>query len=163
VGLVADAAALNGSASPNMATEICNAVNQLKFPNDFETKYKICHNTFMLTLAMYTDFESKAVLRWKTGKKDKDSEWAIARKTIAQQMLEQIETANKIDSGELTLHNVFENVHTNEVPPPIFPDAILHLDENHIVASLGGVGQDGSFSRRQYFVSVDKNTGQLKG
>jgi hypothetical protein len=159
VGLVAGAAALNGSASPNMATEICNAVNQLKFPNEFETEYKICRNTFMSTLAAYTDFDSKAVLRRKTGKKDKDSEWAIARKTIAEQMLQQIETGKRIDSGELTLHDAY----ANDAPPPIFPDAILYLDENHTVASLGAVGHDGSFSRRQYFVSVDKNTGELKG
>ena len=78
------------------------------------------------------------------GKKDKDSEWAIAcNKTIGQQMLEQIETGKKIDSGELTLYDA----HTNNAPPPIFPDAVLHLDENHTVASLGGVGQDGSFSK----------------
>jgi hypothetical protein len=142
-----------------MATEICNAVNQLKFPNEFETEYKICRNTFMSTLAAYMDFDSKVVLRQKMGKKDKDSEWAIAHKTIAQQMLEQIETGKKIDSGELTLHDA----HTNDALPPIFPDAVLHLYENHTVASLGGVGQDGSFSRQQYFVSVDKNTGELKG
>ena len=35
-GLIAGAAALNGSTSPKMATEICNAVNQLKFPEEME-------------------------------------------------------------------------------------------------------------------------------
>ena len=37
-GLIAGASALNGSTSPKMATEICNAVNQLKFPEEFEEK-----------------------------------------------------------------------------------------------------------------------------
>ena len=41
-GLIMGAAALNGSTSPKMVTEICNAVNQLKFPEEFEEKYKIC-------------------------------------------------------------------------------------------------------------------------
>jgi hypothetical protein len=94
-GLIAGVAALNGSASPNMATEICNAVNQANFPNEYETDYKICRNTFMSTLEAYTDFESKAVLRWKTGKKDKDSDWAVACKMIAEQILDQIETGNQ--------------------------------------------------------------------
>ena len=61
-GLIAGAAALNGSTSPKMATEICNAVNQLKFPEEFEEKYKICRNTFMATLSTYTDFESHTIL-----------------------------------------------------------------------------------------------------
>ena len=61
-GLITGAAALNGSTSPKMATEICNAVNQIKFPEKVEEKYKICRNTFMNTLATYTDFESHAIL-----------------------------------------------------------------------------------------------------
>jgi hypothetical protein len=77
-------------------------------------------------------------------------------------MLDQIETGKKIDNGELTLQDAFENVNNNDAPPPIFPDAVLYLDKNHTIASLGGAGHDGSFSRRQYFVSIDKNTGQLK-
>jgi hypothetical protein len=159
-GLIAGAAALNGSASPKMATEICNATNQINFPNEYEN-YRVCRNTFMSTLRAYTDFDSKAVLRRKTGKKDKESDWAIARKTIAKQMLDQVEIGKKIDAGEITLQDACEKVHKNDAPPPIFPDAVLYLDENHTVASLGGVGQDGSFSRKQYFVSVDKENGQL--
>ena len=61
-GLIVGAAALNGSTSPKMATKICNAVNQLKFPEEFEKKYKICQNTFMTTLSACTDFESCAIL-----------------------------------------------------------------------------------------------------
>jgi hypothetical protein len=60
------------------------------------------------------------------------------------------------------LHEAFQNVKTSDAPPSLFQDAILYLDENHTVASLGGAGQDGSFSRKQYFVSVDKDTGWLK-
>ena len=84
-GLIAGAAALNGSTSPKMATEICNAVNQIKFPEKFEEKYKICRNTFMNTLETYTDYDCRAVLRRKTGKKDPSSDWAVARRTFAAQ------------------------------------------------------------------------------
>ena len=59
-GLIAGAAALNGSASPSMATEICNAVNKATYPDQ---DLKICHNTFMLMLCAYTDFEDVAILR----------------------------------------------------------------------------------------------------
>ena len=40
--LIAGAVALNGSTLPKKATDICNAVNQLKFPEEFEEKYSIC-------------------------------------------------------------------------------------------------------------------------
>jgi hypothetical protein len=70
-GLIAAAAALNGSASPSMATEICNATNKLDFPDDFETQYRVCRNTLISTLKKHTDYDSKAVLRRKTGKRTK--------------------------------------------------------------------------------------------
>lgn len=116
----------------------------------------------MSTLQAYTDFESRAILRRKTGKKDKESAWAVARKSIAAQILDQTQTGKNIDNGELTLQEAFDDVEKNDAPPPIFQDAILYLDENHTRASLGGAGHDGSFSRKQYFVAVDKKTGQLK-
>jgi hypothetical protein len=59
-GLIAGAAALNGSASPMMATEICNAASETTYP---DKDLKICRNTFMKTLKAYTDFESVAILR----------------------------------------------------------------------------------------------------
>ena len=74
-------------------------------------------------------------------------------------MLEQIRIGKQLDTNEITYLDAFQNPNA---PPPIFPDAILHLDENHTVATLGGAGHDGSFSSTQYFVSVDKRTGALK-
>jgi hypothetical protein len=160
-GLIAGAAALNGSASPKMATEICNAVNKAAFPELFETDYKVCRNTFMSMLKAHTDFDSVAILRRKTGSKDPTSKWAIARATIASQMLEQIELGKKIDNGDITQLEAFENVEKNDVPPPIFPDAVIHVDENHCISSIGGAGHEGSFSRRQHRVAVDPQTGKL--
>jgi hypothetical protein len=158
-GLIAGAAALNGSTSPNMATMICNAVNECQYPDDFDANYKVCRNTFMATLKAHADFECHAVLRRKTGKEDPGCDWAVARTTLAQQMLEQIEIGKKLDKKEITyLEASFQNP---DSPPPIFPDAVLYLDENHTVASLGGVGHDGSFSSKQYFVYVDRVTGAL--
>jgi hypothetical protein len=112
----------------------------------------------MSTLKEYTDFESRAVLRQKTGKKDPTSDWAVARLTIAQQMIEQLQLGMQLDSNEITYHDAYKNP---DAPPPIFPDAVLHVDENHTVASLGGAGHNGSFANKQYFVAVDKSTGAL--
>jgi hypothetical protein len=68
-------------------------------------------------------------------------------------MLEQIEIGKTLDKTEITnLEASFQNL---DSPPPIFPDAVLYLNKNCTVASLGGVGHDGSFSPKQYFVYVD--------
>ena len=75
-------------------------------------------------------------------------------------MLEQIQIRKQLDSNEITYHDAYENPNN---PPPIFPDAVLHVDENHTIASLGGgAGHDRSFARMQYFVTVDRRTAALK-
>jgi hypothetical protein len=56
----------------------------------------------------------------------------------------------------------FDDVEKNDALMPIFQDAILYRDENHTRASLGGAGHNASFSRKQYFVAIDKKAGQLK-
>jgi hypothetical protein len=153
-GLIAGVAALNGSASPKMATEICNAVNP--------PELKVCRNTFMRTIEAYTDCESVAILRRKTGSKDPESDWAKARVVIANQMLAQVKLGKEIDDNLVSLSAAFEDVEKNNAPPPIFPDGVLFCDENHSVASLGGAGHESSFSRRQHRVAVDPDTGELK-
>jgi hypothetical protein len=154
-GIIAGVAALNGSASPKMATEICNAVNP--------PELKICRNTFMRTIEAYeyTDCESVAILRRKTGSKDPDSDWAKARVVFASQLLAQTKLGKEIDDNLVPLNVAFEDVEKKNMPPPIFPDGVLFCDENHSVASLGGAGHESSFSRRQHRVAVDPNTGQL--
>jgi len=47
------------------------------------------------------------------------------------------------------------------LPPPMFSDAIVYCDENHCIASIGGAGHEGSFSRRQYRIAVDQKTGKF--
>jgi hypothetical protein len=64
-----------------MATAICNETNQYD--------PKVCRKTFLETLADYTDVESKATPRRKTGSKDDSSDWAITRAVIAEQMTAQ--------------------------------------------------------------------------
>jgi hypothetical protein len=54
------------------------------------------------------------------GKNDKHSAWAVARKTIAEPMLDLFETGKKIDNGELTLQEAFENTIKNDAAPPIY-------------------------------------------
>jgi hypothetical protein len=103
-----------------MAVEICNIVNKTNHPNKFEMDYKVCKNTFMSTLQSYTDFESKSILRQKAGKKDKASTWAVARMKIAKQMLDQIPIGKSMDNGILTLHETFEKVENNDLPPPSY-------------------------------------------
>ena len=87
----------------------------------------------MATLSAYTDFESCIILWQKTGKKDPWSDWAVSCLTIAEQMLEQIQIGKQLDSNEITYHDAYENPNN---PPPIFPNVILHIDENHTIASL---------------------------
>ena len=43
----------------------------------------------------------------------------------------------------------------------MFSDAIVYCDENHCIASIGGAGHEGSFSRRQYRIAVDQKTGKF--
>ena len=139
-GMIAGAAALNGSASPSMATEILSTVNKATYPDQ---NLKICCNTFMWMLRAYIDFEDVAILRQKTGSKDPESDWAKARVVIATQMKEQIELGQQIDNSETTLQQVFDDVEKSNMPPPIFLDAILYGDENHCTVSIGGAGHDG--------------------
>jgi hypothetical protein len=152
-GLIAGVAALNGSASPKMATEICNAQNP--------PELRVCRNTFMNTIKIYTDYESVAILRRKTGSKDPESDWAKARVTIATQMLAQIKLGRDIDANNSLLEPTFEDVEKKSTPPPIFPDGVIFCDENHSVASLGGAGHKGSFHRRQHRIAVHPKTGRL--
>jgi hypothetical protein len=74
-------------------------------------------------------------------------------------MLEQIDMSKQLDCNAVSYLDAFQD---SNAPPPIFPNAVLYLDKNHAVASLGGVGHDGSFASWQYYVSVDKITGALK-
>jgi hypothetical protein len=96
-----------------------------------------------------------------TGSKDPTSKWAIARLTIALQMLDQVKLGKQIDNGQTSLAQAFEEVEKNSMPPPIFPDAIIRCDENHCISSIGGAGHDSSFGRVQHHVAVDPKTGKL--
>ena len=152
-GLIAGVAALNGSASPRMATQICNAENP--------PELRVCRNTFMNTIKIYTDHEEVAILRRKTGSKDPESDWAKARVTIATQMLAQIKLGRDIDANNSLLEPTFEDVEKKSTQPPIFPDGVIFCDKNHSVASLGGAGHKGSFGRRQNRIAVHPKTGRL--
>jgi hypothetical protein len=145
-GLLAGALALNTGVSPEMATAICNETNQ------FEPK--VCRKTFLETLADYTDVETKATPRRKTGSKDDTSDWAVARAVIAEQMSEQFRLGNDIDKGTIARVDCQFT--------PLHDDAILYADENHVQQTIGGNGHTSSFSSRQYFVSMDPCNGRLK-
>ena len=86
-----------------------------------------------------------------TGKKDPSSDWAVAHLTITEQMLEQVQIGKQLDADEITYYDAYGNPNN---PPPIFPDAVFHIDKNHTIASLGGAGHDGSFARTQYLLSL---------
>jgi len=148
-GLIAAAIALNTGQSPAMATEVCNAQNK-------DSGVSVCKNTLLSTLADYTDTECVATLRCKTGKKDDESDWAVARHAQTDQMMEQQHLGALIDTGEL------EYKECNPDLPPIWDDGTLWVDENHIQQVLpGGTGQDSSFSRQQYRIAIDPKTGKL--
>jgi hypothetical protein len=95
------------------------------------------------------------------GSKDPTSKWAIARLTIALQMLDQLKLGKQVDNGQTSLAQAFEKVEKNSMPPPIFPNAVIHCDENHCISSIGSAGHDGSFGRVQHCVAVDPKTGKL--
>ena len=148
-GLVAGAIALNNGASPNLATLICNEANK-------DSGVTICRNTFVDTLSAYTDVEVAATQRRKTGKKDKSSPWAKARFAITEQMQEQVKLGEAIEKGEKALADC-----SADNPPPVWKDGILFVDENHAQQQIGGAGHSSSFSRLQYRVAMDPNTGTL--
>ena len=145
-GLLAGALALNTGVSPEMATAICNETN--------EYNPKICRNTFLQTLADYTDVESRATPRRKTGSKDDTSEWAVALFVFAKQLLEKYRLGNEVDKGTIKREDCKF--------PPIHNDAQLSANENHVQQTIGGNGHTSSFSSRQYFVSMDPSDGRLK-
>ena len=157
-GLIAGAAALNGCISPKMATEICNAVNETTYP---DKDLKICRNTLLNTIKAYTDLESVAILRRKTGSKDPESAWAVSRVEFVTQLDDQMKLGKQIDDNVTSLRQVFEDVEKNNTPQPVWSDGILYTDENHCQASIGGAGHEGSFSKRQYRIAVDPKTGKL--
>ena len=74
-GLVAAAAALNAGTPIPMAVEICNSRNAVEL--------KVCRNTLLSSLKKYTDHDIRTIPRRKTGKKDKESEWAKARLVLS--------------------------------------------------------------------------------
>jgi hypothetical protein len=145
-GLLAGALALNTGVSPEMATTICNETN-----ND---NPKVCRKTFLETLSDYTDLDSKATPRRKTGSKDVTSAWAVARKVIAEQMTEQFRLGDEVDKGNLKSADCLF--------VPLHDDAILFADENHVQQTIGGSGHTSTFSSRQYFVAMDPSNGRLK-
>jgi hypothetical protein len=51
-------------------------------------------------------------------------------------MVNQIKIGEQVDNGQ---------VEQNNMPPPIFPNAVIHCDENHCISSIGGAGHDSSF------------------
>jgi hypothetical protein len=158
VGLIAGAAALNGSASPSMARDICNATNA----QDGHPELKVSKNTFMQTIKASTDCESVSILRRKTGSKDPESAWAKARMVFATQLTEQVKLGQDIDNGVTSSQQVFEEVENGSRPPPIYRDGILFCDENHNKACIGGAGHDSHSSKKQWRIAVCPKTGALK-
>jgi hypothetical protein len=157
-GLIAAAAALNNGTPPKLAVDICNTVNEKKYPAEYHGKnMKISRNTLLATLEAYTDFRQEAIPRRKTGRKDTESDWAKARVVVSEQMQDQVSNGKKVDSGKITL----QEANSCECPP-IFKDGVLHLDENHSQAKIGGSGHGGSSAGTQYRIAVDPKTGELK-
>jgi hypothetical protein len=153
-GLIAGVAALNNLVPPVMASFICNAVNEKKFPGD-ETK-QVCRNTLIDTLKSYTDCDISTMLRRKTGSKNPDSDWAEARVVISRQMLDQL-ALGKLTRMKSRMHA--EAIRDNEFPP-LWRDGCLFADENHVRRAIRGAGHAGAGSHYQYRVSVHEKTGE---
>jgi len=146
-GLKAAAIALNSGVPVSVAIELCNTQNK-------DGGITVCRNTVMNSLADYTDVALVATTRRKTGSKDAKSDWAVARKVLAEQLLRQIQTGEMLDKGLIAT--------TGCDVPPVWWDGILWVDENHIRQVIGGNGHESSFSSKQYLIAMDPNTGELK-
>ena len=75
-GLTAAALAMNVGVPPTLAVEICNSVN-----NNNNIDISVCRNTLISTLRAYTDVQSCRIQRRKTGSKNLEGDWAVARLT----------------------------------------------------------------------------------
>ena len=93
-GLKAAVMALNIGALPNMAVSVCNVTNA-----EAGLDVTVCRNTLIDTIKDYSDFEKRATPRSKTGKKDPQSDWAIARSATAEQMLIQVKDGKLVYAG----------------------------------------------------------------
>jgi hypothetical protein len=80
---------------------------------------------------------------------------------IALQILDQVKLGKQVDHEEIRLAQASEEVEKNSMPPPIFPDAVIHCDENCCVSSIGSAGHDDSFGQVQHHVAVHPKTGKL--
>ena len=154
VGLRAGALALASGFPPKMATAICNAENK-KHTEPGKIAVTVVPNTFMRALRTYTDVVKVSTQRRKTGSKDPDGFWAIARVVLAKQILHQKSLGEQIDSGQQVTISPGE-------APPLWWDGILWADENHVRQVLGGNGHESSFSSHQYLVAMNPLNGILK-
>jgi hypothetical protein len=154
-GLKAAAIALNIGLPPTMATEVCNQTNLEEYGQRFhDEKMKISRNALIDTLHSYTDVKVSAILRRKSGSKDKTSAWAKARLALCKQLVRALELGKLLDEGKIKWEDC-------EITP-LWRDGILWCDENHIKVVLpGGSGHSSSFAGRQYRISMDQN-GELK-
>jgi hypothetical protein len=51
-------------------------------------------------------------------------------------MVEQLKIGKQIDNGQCSLFQVFQDVEENGMPPPIFPDAVMHLMKTTVLQVL---------------------------
>jgi hypothetical protein len=108
----------------------------------------------MRSIRAYTDVKHQGILKRKTGRKDKDSEWAKARVARAKMNKRQFELGDQVDRGDIKLEDC-------EIPP-LFADAILSSDQSHMKAiPVGGSGHAGSQSVKQYRIAMNPTTGRL--
>ena len=138
-GLKAAAVLLNLGTSPAKAVEICNKMNKEDHPDDFDEKYKISAKTLLYTIKKYSTVMLSKTLRRKTGSRDTNSKWAIARLVEAKQIIEQLKLGKKMDLEQLT----WEQVRRDYKIMPLWSDGILSVDEGHCKAHLSG-GHTGS-------------------
>ena len=153
-GLVTAAAAINIGVSPTQSTHICNSVNKKLNP---QSPVTICRNTLMATIARHTTVVKQCVLRRKTGSRNDDSDWAVARLQRCLMTKRLLELGKLLDDGMTTWQAIREDDLL-----PLYLDGIAFTDQSHTRAvPAGGTGHDGTMSRHQYRIAVDATTGAL--
>lgn len=121
-GLIAAAITLNSGIPISVATEICNAQNELE-------GVTVCRNTLMNSLRKYTDVDLVSTLRRKTGSKDEESVWAKARLIFALQLMKQIKAGELIDMGETYTYKFGE-------PQPIKNSGLVRIISDRFLVEM---------------------------
>lgn len=151
-GLESAALASNTGMSTHLATQTCDGVNKRHFGNKWnDEEHSVTRNTLMRTLHIHCTAEKTTARRRKQGRRDENSDWAIARRCRCLMTKEMLKLADKVQRGEMTLRECIKQLNLR----PLCVDGISFADQHHqkqVIAS--GNGHKRSMKNKQWRISV---------